>query len=158
VQYYEPETPLVTLAYASPARRLLASFIDYLLVSFLVAPITGPAVGHALSRSSPQVGDVMGPALVFLMANLVYSTALHAWRGSTYGKMAARLVLVNDDGSPVTLAGAFVRGVALTAIFFSSFFVVLPIILDMLRPLWNARRQTWHDQIARTVVVLNSPR
>ena len=158
MQYYEPETPTVALTYASPPRRLLASFIDYLLVSFLVAPITGPAVGRALDRPSPEIRDVMGPALVFLLANLAYSTALHTWRGSTYGKMAARLVLVNDDGSPVTLAGAFVRGVALTALFFASFFVVLPIFLDMLRPLWNRHRQTWHDQIAHTVVVLNSPR
>lgn len=156
MQYYEDAAPDMVMAYASPARRLLASLIDYLLVSFLVAPVTGPAVSRALDQPSPQIRDAVGPALVFLLANVAYSTALHAWRGSTYGKMAARLVLVNDDGSPVTLAGAFVRGVAVTAIFFASFFVVVPIFVDMLRPLWNRRRQTWHDQIARTVVVLRT--
>jgi uncharacterized RDD family membrane protein YckC len=95
---------------------------------------------------------------VFLLASVVYATAMHAWRGSTIGKMATRTVLVNDDGSPVTPAGAFVRAVAFAAIFFVSLFALAPIVANELRPFWSPSRQTWHDQIARTAVVLNTPR
>jgi uncharacterized RDD family membrane protein YckC len=152
VEYYAESPP--TMAYAPFPRRLLATFIDYMAVSIAVSPFTARPVSDALARSSPQLGDLMGPALVFLLANVAYSTGMHAWRGSTFGKIAARLVLVNDDGSPVTLAVAFVRAVAVTAIFFASFFVLAPIIVDEIRPLWSPKRQTWHDQIAKTVVVL----
>jgi uncharacterized RDD family membrane protein YckC len=140
--------------YAPPLRRLFAAFVDYLVLSFVVAPFTGRAIGDKLtSGGTPEFGDLMGPAIVFLLTGVAYSTAMHAWRGSTVGKIATRTVVVNDDGSAITPAVAFVRAVAFAAIFFVSLFVLAPIVVNELRPFWNPRRQTWHDQMARTVVV-----
>jgi uncharacterized RDD family membrane protein YckC len=158
VQYYDVPPP-ATLAYAPAIRRFVSAFLDYLVVSIVIAPFTGAAVSDNLNnRASLDVGDLMGPAVVFLLTTVAYSTVMHAWRGSTIGKMATRTVVVNDDGSQVSAAVAFVRAVAFAAIFFASFFLIAPIVINELRPLWNPFRQTWHDQIAKTVVVLYSPR
>jgi uncharacterized RDD family membrane protein YckC len=68
--------------------------------------------------------------------------------------MAMRTVLVRDDGSKVTPSVAFTRAVCVVGINFVSSFLYAPVLVDNLRPLWNPRRQTWHDQIAKTVVVI----
>jgi uncharacterized RDD family membrane protein YckC len=146
------------LAYASPGRRLLAAFIDNFVVSFLSAPFTGGAsqrfADAVLNSNTPRAHDLTQLTVATVLTIVVYSTALHAWRGATFGTMAARIVLVNDDGSKVSAAAAFVRSVTLAAIFFASVFAVsIPLLLNELRPIWNRRRQTWHDSVARTVVV-----
>jgi uncharacterized RDD family membrane protein YckC len=50
---------------------------------------------------------------------------------------------------------AFTRAVALVGInFVGGFLLGVPAVVNMLRPIWTPRRQTWHDQIASTVVTL----
>ncbi len=147
-----------TLAYASLGRRLFAAAIDYFAVSFLASPFAAGASQRfaeaVFEGKTPNGGDVARLTVVTVLTMVVYFTAMHAWRGATFGKIAARTTLLNDDGSPVTLAAAFVRGVALAAMFFvSSFALGLPLVLNELRPAWNRRRQTWVDSLARTVVV-----
>lgn len=145
------------LAYASWPRRILSAAIDYFVISFLAAPFSGNAtrrIFDALRDDTPVRGSDLRTILVVnLIAIVVYTTAFHAWRGATLGKMAARTVLVNEDGTPITLQAAFVRSVALAAIQFISALLIAPMIVNELRPLWTPRRQTWHDQVAKTVVV-----
>ncbi len=146
------------LAYASPGRRLLAAFIDNFVVSFVALAFTGSAsqrFGDAIvDNKTPDLADVMHIMVATLLSIVVYSTALHAWRGVTLGKMAARIVLVNEDGTRVTAATAFVRSVTLVGIFFISVLTRgIPMLVNELRPIWNSRRQTWHDAVAHTVVV-----
>lgn len=152
----EPASPV--LVYASPGRRLFAAFLDNVVVSLLATTFARGAwqrFGDALfDGKTPANGDVAQLTVAFLLTIVIYSTALHAWRGSTFGKMAARTVLVNDDGSKVSPGTAFVRAVTLGAIFFvSTFAASVPMVLNELRPVWHRRRQTWHDSVARTVVV-----
>jgi uncharacterized RDD family membrane protein YckC len=73
--------------------------------------------------------------------------------GSTFGKMAARTAVRNEDGTKVSPQVAFVRAVSLAGIQFISAFLIAPMVVNELRPLWSPRRQTWHDVIAKTVVV-----
>ncbi|MDP1793716.1 MAG: RDD family protein [Acidimicrobiales bacterium] len=145
-------------AYASPARRALAAFIDYFVVSFLASPFAGGASQRfaeaVFDGKTPDGGDFAQLTVATVLTIVVYSTAMHAWRGATFGKIAARTTLVNDDGSRVSPAAAFVRSVALAVIFFASTFALsVPLLLNALRPIWNRRRQTWHDSLARTIVV-----
>jgi uncharacterized RDD family membrane protein YckC len=145
------------LAYASWGRRVLSFAIDYFVISFASAPFLGDGVqrlSDALRNgNAPSTSDITHLMVFMLLSTVTYSTLLHGWRGSTLGKMAARTVVVNDDGSKLTYQVAFVRAVSFAAILFVSFFVVAPVVVDELRPLWQSKRQTWHDQIARTVVV-----
>lgn len=147
-----------TLAYASPGRRLLAALIDNFVVSFLTSPFAGSAsqrfAESLVDGKSPGAGDIARVIVTTVVTIVVYSTAMHAWRGATLGKIAARIEVVNDDGTKVTPAVAFVRGVALAAIFFGSTLLFsLPMLVNFLWPVWHRRRQTWHDMLAHTVVV-----
>lgn len=146
------------LAYASGARRLLAAAIDYFVIILLTVPFVGGSsrqFSDSITEGTPLDASVVARITVVILLVIVgYSTAMHAWRGATFGKIAARTVLVNDDGTRVTPAAAFVRAVTLAAIFFiGSFLLSVPLLLNELRPFWNRRRQTFHDTVARTVVV-----
>lgn len=152
------ETTAPTIVYASGGRRLLAAAIDWLVVSFISIPfVSGASQRFAdafVENRSPSPSDVARLSLVPVLVLVAYFTAMHAWRGATFGKIAARIVLVNDDGTRVSVSTAFVRAVAVATIFFLSTFVAsVPMVLNQLRPFWNRRRQTFHDSIARTLVV-----
>ncbi|MEY2468393.1 MAG: hypothetical protein QOF21_1091 [Actinomycetota bacterium] len=151
----EVEAEAPTLAYASWGRRLLSAAIDSACISLLSLPFAGEAIRNLVNAEpgKSNAADLRTVSLANLLITVVYMTAFHSWRGSTPGKMAARTVLVRDDGTPVTPAIAFVRAVTLSAIQFVSSFVLAPIIVNELRPLWSPRKQTWHDAVARTVVV-----
>ena len=98
--------------------------------------------------------DVRFVTVVSLLVQISYMTLLHGWRGSTFGKMAMRTVVRRSDGTPIDFNLAFVRAVTLAAInFVSNFLVLVPSVVNALRPLWHPKRQTWHDQVARTVVL-----
>ncbi|MEY2399700.1 MAG: hypothetical protein QOJ00_2874 [Actinomycetota bacterium] len=151
------ESAVPVLAYASWPRRLLSGVIDSAVISFISGPFTGAASHHlfdAISKGTKLgADDVRTLLLVNLVVTVVYMTAFHSWSGSTLGKMAARTVLVNEDGTKVTPQVAFVRAVTLAAIQFVSTLLLAPLIVNELRPLWSPRRQTWHDAVAKTVVV-----
>ncbi|MHB1584203.1 MAG: RDD family protein, partial [Acidimicrobiales bacterium] len=72
-------------------------------------------------------------------------------RGQTVGMMAINARAVDAaDGSPI----GFWRAVARTAVqYLLAIVFFLPWVLDMVFPAWDARRQTLHDKMTRTVVV-----
>ncbi len=157
-----PEQPLV---YASWPRRMASSVIDVIVLAAITLPFFAPAI----SRVANEVADgtttarfttteVRTLTIASIVVQVLYMAGMHAWRGSTIGKMAMRTKLVRDDGSPVTPAVAFIRSVTLLGInFVSPLAFFLPIVLNELWPLWSPRHQAGHDVIARTVVAV-SPR
>ena len=160
---YSEEAPVLPFAYAPWPRRIASSLIDIIVLAAISLPFVASTLGSLVSDSgdlSKASNAQIRTLTVFgIVAQIVYFTAMHAWRGSTIGKMATRTVLLRDDGSPVTPAVAFTRAVTVVGInFLSGFMIGIPAVVNVLRPLWSPRRQTWHDQIAKTVVVLNTPR
>lgn len=152
----DPQAP--TLVYASGGRRMLSVAIDYFAIQLLAAPFLGNASRRVAENiadgKAPDAQDVVRGTVVTVLVIVAYFTAMHAWRGVTFGKMAARTVLVNDDGSRVGPSTAFVRAVAQAVlVFVAPFLFFVPLVFSELRPFWNRRRQTLHDTIARTVVV-----
>ncbi len=143
------------LVYASWPRRLLSGLIDAAVISFMALPF--PATRHvveAFSKGTEVSGsDLRAASVINLLLTVGYMTALHAMGGSTFGKMAVRTAVRNEDGTHVSPQVAFVRAVSLAGIQFVSAFLIAPMIVNELRPLWSPRRQTWHDVIAKTVVV-----
>ena len=130
-----------------------------IVLSVLSAPFLGGAISRVLDDSAPTgptpVNDLRTVTIVSIVVQVVYFTGLHAYRGSTIGKMATRTMLVREDGSKVSPAVAFVRSVTLLVINFTSGFALfVPLLANEIRPLFSPRRQTFHDQIAHTVVVL----
>jgi uncharacterized RDD family membrane protein YckC len=162
VNYYDDAPATLALAYAPWPRRAASAVIDLFVLAAISLPFVATTLGDLVSKtgdlSKATNAQIRTLTIFGILAQIAYFTAMHAWRGSTLGKMATRTVLRREDGSPVTAATAFTRAVTLVGInFFSGFLLAVPAFVNMLRPLWSPRRQTWHDQIARTVVVLRDP-
>lgn len=109
---------------------------------------------HGTTRRSISLLSFLLTGVLFL----VYATVLVGGpRGQTVGMMAVRVRAVRDDTRDVVGYGAaFGRSLMeqiLRLIGVVSIVLGLPWLLDMLWPLWDARNQTLHDKVAKTVVI-----
>ncbi len=77
---------------------------------------------------------------------IAYYATMVAWRGTTLGGLVAGLRVVRTDGRAMDKATAVVRALA-------AILSVLSGGLGWMWASWDARRQSWHDRIAGTVVV-----
>jgi uncharacterized RDD family membrane protein YckC len=125
------------------------------LLDVLIVWGVGFAIGLTIALKSGGDAEAAGygTALVlrFLVAPL-YSTFFHAGpRGQTLGKRAAGIRVRREDGAECLGLGRSFGRSYITMLFWIAFSI--PGILDGLWPLWDKRRQTWHDKVAGTLVV-----
>jgi uncharacterized RDD family membrane protein YckC len=79
-----------------------------------------------------------------------YYTVLHGnERGQTFGKRALGIRVVDQNGGSIGYGRAFGR----YAIIVLFGFLLLPILLDYLWPLWDKRNQALHDKVVSSLVV-----
>jgi uncharacterized RDD family membrane protein YckC len=155
------EIPAFAFEYARWPRRMASSLIDLLTLTAISLPFVAPTLTRAIERTPESAtridftaSEIRTFTILGVIVQIVYMTVMHSWRGSTIGKMATRTMLVRDDGAKVNAATAFTRAVTVVGInFIAGWLFFIPVITNELRPLWHPRRQTWHDQIAKTVVV-----
>lgn len=124
-------------------RRSLALGLDHVL---LLLPLL------AVALVSPVAAVLLFPVLA-----LAYFTAAHGGRsGRTIGERACGIAVRSDpDRSHVarraTYGQAFGRAVMVYVFGGLSFFGVG--VLNFVWPLWDVKRQAWHDKVAGTIVV-----
>lgn len=145
-------------------KRLLAALLDGVIVggAYFVAIIAiAIAASHPTSTAPttntlPNPGAVLGGLLflwiIALIPATVYFAAMNgSRRGQTVGKMALGIAVRDARfGTPI----GFWRGVGrylITALF--GILLYIPYILDSLWPLWDQRRQSWHDKVVSSVVI-----
>jgi uncharacterized RDD family membrane protein YckC len=155
--------PVIHLALAPWWKRLLAFLIDSMVIGvafFIVFAIIGAATrnSHA-STSSGQPASAgqlaagfIGIFFLLIIPYMLYYGIMNgSKRGQTLGKMALNIVVRDArTGSPI----GFWRGVgryAITVVFYVVLFI--PYLIDNLSPLWDTRRQAWHDKVVHSVVV-----
>ncbi|WP_017596146.1 RDD family protein [Nocardiopsis potens] len=148
---------------AGYGRRVGAYIIDRLVIVFggiaVGAAVVGAFFGLAYltdpagyeEGSSPLmvVGMVIGIAC-WLLFGLVYRVGCHSRSGRTLGKRLCRSRLVVWETCEPPSAGAAL-GRELILVLFG--FTYIGLLIDLLWPLWDDRRQTVHDKVVRTVVV-----
>jgi len=154
--------------YASWGTRLggylidVVIFIPLLIVLALLLRHTHVLTVHFAMRANGGVRKRRSISLLSLVvtgvANLVYVTILCGGkRGQTVGMIAVGVRVVRDGTHDVVGYGrAFGRGLVEQVFrLLGSATIILGVIwlLDMLFPLWDKKRQTLHDKIARTVVI-----
>ncbi len=167
-------------------RRLLAAIVDSVVVSIISAILAWPWLGRALTLlgdffdQSVQAGSggpepdllafqadfvaaLLPVAVVSIVVTLIYEVGFLVWRSATPGKMLLGTVVRRSGAAgPLTLVDALKRqaiSVATGVLGFVPFVSFLASMLTVLDPawlLWDARRQTLHDKVADTVVVLKS--
>jgi uncharacterized RDD family membrane protein YckC len=84
--------------------------------------------------------------LFFLTFPVFYYVYLHATYGQTFGKMALKIKVVNEDGTSLDYRKAFLR-------WLGYFLCDLTFYIGYLWAAFDHRKQGLHDKVCRTVVV-----
>jgi uncharacterized RDD family membrane protein YckC len=137
---------------ASWGRRLAALALDGLILGGTVfAAVTLAGVSPAELNDLLIEGDTAVLLALFVLPEAIYDTVMIGSRNQTIGKMAVGIKVVDaDDRAPIGYARAFRRWLS-TAALWALF--TLPGVVDHLWPLRDGRNQTFHDKLARSVVV-----
>ena len=132
-------------------RRLIAAFLDWILIGILAAAI-GDLFG--VDTPTPPAADSDGFNFQFagtgpfILVELAYFTYFHATTaGQSIGnKILGIRVLDADTGRSLPYARAFARALM-------SNLSALPCFLGYFWMLWEPRKRTWHDIVANSLVV-----
>jgi uncharacterized RDD family membrane protein YckC len=140
-------------------KRVCAALIDFVTLSIpngIISTLLGgnvietdPVTG--LSTFNPTAGYWIAIA-ISVVAGIAYYVLMEGSRtAATVGKMAMHIT-VRDASTwePIGYGRALGRrllGMALWLL------LLIPGLLDVLSPLWDRRRQTWHDKAVKSVVV-----
>src|SRR4051812_35513106 len=154
----EPEPEQHRLAEWWP--RVGATLLDLLITWVILLLAVVPA---AIAEESIAGSDGLGGGLWLLIA-LILSSAYYCGtmarkgvhNGQTWGKQAAGIRVMRDDGKPMTLSLAFVREVLLKYVVGSAV-LGLGWLVDSLWPLGERENRTLHDLAVRSHVVQTKP-
>jgi len=149
-----PKTEVADIAQPANVRyagfwiRVLAALIDSVLIVIVTYPILIAIYGWAYVDGGHS-GFVAGPADFVLtwIAPAAASIVFWVYRQATPGKMAVSARIVDArTGGALTLGQSLSR--------YAGYFVaLLPLGLGILWVAFDARKQGWHDKLAKTVVV-----
>ncbi len=166
---YTPMAPAGDVAGAAPVlapwwKRFVAMIIDccvlgafYFIVLIVVGVIVNGQNGTTTTTTSPTDSAQVALGVVVLVILASIPNALYfglmngSTRGQTFGKMALG-VAVRDARTYERIG--FARGIGrslIVVVFEIAAFI--PFIVDALSPLWDKRRQAWHDRVVGSVVV-----
>ena len=148
---------IVAIPWLGPLFTAVSDFID--------ASVAAAEAGGAMPDQNAYINELLAASLpitiVSLVVGLLYETVFLVWRGATPGKMALGTV-VRRVGGPgkLTVVDAIKRqliGLATAVVGVVPVVGLLGSIVSILDPawlLWDPKRQTLHDKVADTVVVL----
>jgi uncharacterized RDD family membrane protein YckC len=136
-------------------QRLAAFALDTVILAIpntiIISLVAGSAVTTGVITSTnvgPRVWEAIGVALVLSLG--YFSFLDGGTSGQTVGKMAVGIAVRDiDTGGPIGAGRALLR----RFIFFATYFGLILFVINAFSPLWDRRRQAWHDKIARSCVV-----
>ena len=147
--------PMPPLADWGP--RVAASLIDSLIVLVPIVIGYGALIWNVVARQdNPSPYD--NPqwwAIILFLVGMVAAIALSLWNrvfrqgrtGQSVGKSALHIKLIDAvSGEPIGAGKSFLRDF-LSGLFNNACF------LNVLWPLWDDQKQTWHDKVINTYVV-----
>lgn len=136
-------------------QRVAALLLDLVVLAIpntiIVTVIAGAAVSSGVINTThvePRVWEAIGVAVV---VSLGYFSFLDGGAtGQTIGKRAVGIAVRDiDTAGPIGAGRALLR----RFLFFAAYFGLILFIINALSPLWDRRRQAWHDKIVRSCVV-----
>ncbi len=143
---------------ASWWQRLAAFVIDLVLAGFaaslLASALAHPDIGTTSGGVYQVVwtrGTVAFVAVTMLLVTAYFTFLNGSRRGQTLGKVLLGIA-TRDAASYGQLGAGRALARSLTQVVLYLLLVV-PWVLDGLWPLWDPRRQSWHDKMAGSVVV-----
>jgi uncharacterized RDD family membrane protein YckC len=122
--------------------RAAAGLLDLILVMFVVTPVAVYVFGDGWTDGRGVIGFVVN--WVPLGAAII---AFWVMKGATPGKMAISAVVVDArTHAPVDFWQALTR-------YLGYFVSTIPLFAGLAWAAFDARKQGWHDKMARTVVI-----
>jgi len=150
----EAELQEVELEYRGALTRLGAILIDAMIIMIINVPLR-----LILGTESPVI-SWLAP-----IVGAGYFIGFWAWRGQTLGKMVIGAKIVRADGSPISLARAFLRYLVYFAYLLivrfagGQYYVILVIVFVALFIVaLDRQKRGLHDRIAGTVVINTRPK
>ena len=135
--------------YAGFWRRLLAVILDGIVVS-IPANIFAASLGASFAITGGGFHYRSGGSGLQTLFFIIYEALLISyWNGQTIGKKAMGIRVVSTGGSPVPVGTAFVRCLMKVV-------SGMVLFLGYLWMLWDPNKQTWHDKVAQTYVILET--
>ena len=137
----------VNVQYGGFWARVVASLVDTLLIMLVVGPVLYSIYGETYFSA----GDLSAGRWDFILNYIVPALVVvifWIYKSATPGKMLMKLTIVdaNTGGKPSN--GQFIGR------YFAYYLSALPFLLGFLWVAWDARKQGWHDKLAKTVVVV----
>ena len=150
-------------------KRLVASLIDGAIIGIPANIIGGIVFSSLFAASTPEFNPVTGQIesagfiagilasygafiLMYWVATAAYYIYFHGSTGQTLGKKLMKIQVVDQNtGESIGYANAFKRWVIPIPIAFLTCFIGG--IIDGLWPLFDPKRQAWHDKFANSLVV-----
>jgi uncharacterized RDD family membrane protein YckC len=133
--------------YAGFGIRFAAKILDGIIIGLPILGITWALQGFQ-PQTHPSYSRLIIRQLVGMCIGLTYYTFFVGKFGATPGKMAAKLLIVNPDGSKVGYGKALGRYFA--AEYLSGCFTLC---IGYLMVLWDDERRALHDRICSTRVI-----
>ncbi|MGC1237587.1 MAG: RDD family protein [Acidimicrobiales bacterium] len=157
--------PVLNLPLAPWWKRLLAILLDgfiigagttivFAIIAAIVAGAhtTTTTTNNGSLNAGAFIGGLIGISVLASIPNALYFGFMNgSRRGQTVGKMALGIA-VRDARTGQSIGFWRAVGRTLITTLFDLLFVI-PFVLDSLAPLWDARRQAWHDKVAHSVVI-----
>ncbi len=139
----------VALNYAGFWIRLLAYLLDCILLEIVLVPLSMLIRVMIGAPANPWEANLVAslisaPINILLVAS--YYTFFVGKFGATPGKMAARLRIVNPDGSPVSYGKACGR-------YFAQILSSLCLCIGFLMIAWDSEKRGLHDRVCATRVI-----
>ncbi len=132
--------------------RTGAAIIDSIVLMLITSPLLVMWYGFDSYWQAAQTGNFLGVGEVLISWLLPFVITIMFWLKvqATPGKMLFSLkVLDEKTGQPLTLQQSLIRYVG----YFASAFCLM---LGFIWIAFDAKKQGWHDKMARTVVVKDS--
>jgi uncharacterized RDD family membrane protein YckC len=120
------------MKYSGFWRRFAAAFIDGLIIGVVPSLV----IGHDNAVTTNGLSFLVG---------LSYSVWMNGTYGATVGKMVMKIKIVKESGSKINYQDAALR-------YFASILSAVVLLIGYIVMIWDSKKQTWHDRIAKTVV------
>lgn len=117
------------MKYAGFWRRFAAALIDGLII--------GVIPGMVFKGNGNIISFLLG---------LGYSVWMLSTYSATVGMMILKIKITKESGGKLTYKDAVLR-------YFASILSAVVLLIGYLWMLWDPKKQTWHDKLAKTVVV-----
>jgi len=138
-------------------RRLVAIILDGLILS-VPNGVLGFMFGIETTKTDSagtvtlQLGGLAALTLLALVVSVIYSGVLEgSSHGQSIGKMAMKIQVRDAETlGPIGFGRAASRRFIYQVLFLP---LGIPGLINGLSPLWDARRQAWHDKVQNTLVV-----